>query len=266
LLQRTDSDEFDPNAPWAIEPFRNRRDKYEAIAEPMARLAGVAGRWGDDKELGIVLDVLRSLQRDADKYNAGLTNYLSMRLYPAVLVFTAYGLGLTRSQRWRTLHRLFSADFDLQYREPKRAIEVLFPHCWHGGGSDLWNQLEANNLKTPLSDHLYSLFTEWGASFAPLTPNFQSLFERFEILGALAYLEAKPKEEIERTLNGEEFLWMPLGRSLWNERNAETILTEIQKEPMKSELVKAGFANGDGAALSLHVVNYKRVSGRFRWF
>jgi hypothetical protein len=113
---------------------------------------------------------------------------------------------------------------------------------------------------------LYSLFTEWGVSFAPLTPNFQSLFERFEILGALAYLEAKPKEEIERTLNGEEFLWMPLGRSLWNERNAETILTEIQKEPMKSELVKAGFANGDGTVLSLHVVNYKRVSGRFRWF
>jgi hypothetical protein len=143
----------------------------------------------------------------------------------------------------------------------------LFPHCWQGGQRDLWNQLETKNLKTPLSDHLYSLFTEWGASFAPLTPNFQSLFERFEILGALAYLEAKSKEEIESTLkNGEDFLWMPLGRSLWNERNADTILTEIQKEPMTSELVKAGFANGDGAILSLHVANYRRVAGRFRWF
>jgi hypothetical protein len=266
LLQRTDSDEFSPNAPWAIETLRNRRDKYEAITEPMARLAGVAGRWGDDNELGIILDVVRSLQRDAGRLSAGLNHYINIRLYPAVLVFTAYGLGLTRSERWRALHQLFSVDIDLQYREPKRAIEVLFPHCWDGGGKDIWNQIEKQNLKTPLSDHLHSLFTEWGASFAALTPDFQLLFERFEILGALAYLEANTREEIEKTLrDSQDFLWMPVGRSLWHERNTETILTETQKEPMKSELAKAGFASGNGDMLNLYGANFKRMSGRLRW-
>jgi hypothetical protein len=267
LLQRLDSDEFSPNAPWSIDTLRSRRDRYEAMTESIARMAGVVGRWGDGNELAYMLDILRGLHRHAQKQNAGLTHYIHMRLYPAVLVFVAYGLGLARAERWQALHQLFSANIDIEYRaESVRALEVFFPHCWSGGERDIWNQFEKQNLRTPFSDHLHRLFAEWASSFATLTPDFELLFERFEMLGALAYLDSSTKENIQQTLvNRQEFLWTPLGRSLWHERNRVRILAEILKEPVKSQLVGAGFAGGNGELLNLYVESYNRMCSRVRW-
>jgi hypothetical protein len=92
-LTRTDSEDFSPSVAWDLEIFRSRLSKYESIAQPLATMAGILGRWGDDSELPIVIDIVRSLFRSSEKISAGLTHYLNIRSYPAVLVFTAYGLG-----------------------------------------------------------------------------------------------------------------------------------------------------------------------------
>lgn len=261
-----DSDEFEANAPWAIETLRNRRDRYEAITEPVAQMIGVLGRWGDGSELSIVTDVLTNLHHDARKQASGLNHYLNIRLYPAVLVFAAYGLGLTRAERWQTLHQLFSLHISNEYRNPQRAIEVLFPHSWEGGARDIWNQFEPERkLKTPFSDYLVRLFADWGRSFTALTPDFELLFERFEILGAFAYLESSTKDALLNAAAAREFSWMPMGRSLWHERNAEKALADILKSPMKDELTKAGFANGDGDSLILYAQNFRSMAARLRW-
>ena len=60
-------------------------------------MAGILGRWGDGNELPIVLDILRAIRSQADKIGSGLTIWLHIRSYPAVLVFTAYALGLVRT-------------------------------------------------------------------------------------------------------------------------------------------------------------------------
>jgi hypothetical protein len=66
---------------------------------PLARMASVLGRWGDGSELSTVVDMVRVLCSRTDTMAGGKTNYLNIRSYPAVLIFTAYGLGLTRSSR-----------------------------------------------------------------------------------------------------------------------------------------------------------------------
>lgn len=77
--------------------FRSRVQRYEAATEALARMAGVLGRWGDDSELPLVLDMIRTLHAHAEKVSGGLAVWLSLRSYPAVLIFTAYGLGLARA-------------------------------------------------------------------------------------------------------------------------------------------------------------------------
>jgi SIR2-like domain len=120
LMSHLDSDEFAPDRPWDQNVFRKRVLNYESVTEPLARMIGVLGRWADDSEFSIVLDIVRSLCRNAEKRTAGLNLYAYIRSYPAALIFTAYGLGLTRAARWTALHRFFSASVDRDYTEPKR--------------------------------------------------------------------------------------------------------------------------------------------------
>lgn len=122
--------------------FRAYVLKYEAATEALACMAGVLGRWGDDGELPLVLDIVRNLYVQAEKIGSGPTVFLGLRSYPAVLVFTAYGLGLTRAGRWNALHRLFDAAIDQQHREPVRAVEGLFLWAWKGTENDAWKQIE----------------------------------------------------------------------------------------------------------------------------
>jgi hypothetical protein len=58
LIGYLDSTEFAPDRPWDQNVFRKRVRNYESVTEALARMAGVLGRWGDDSELPVVLDLL----------------------------------------------------------------------------------------------------------------------------------------------------------------------------------------------------------------
>lgn len=269
LIAQLESREFSIPHAWDQGEFRARVRKFEAATEALASMCGVLGRWGDGCELPLVLDIIQSLYAQAEKVGNGLTVYLNIRSYPAVLILTAYGLGLTRSGRWSVLHDLFDSIVDRQNREPKRAVETLLLWAWKGTENDVWKQMEGlEQHKTPLSDHLYTLFSEWGKRFAGLTPDFELMFERFEVLGSLAHFEANDKADVQRQLAAEArngWVWMPMGRASWHASNGEKLVAEIQAEPMKAALTQAGFAKGDVELIDLFVGNFKRRAGRMRW-
>jgi NAD-dependent SIR2 family protein deacetylase len=263
LLKELDSPDFDLAKPFSQKDFHRRVRKYESITEPLARMVGVLGRWGDDSELPLVLDIINSLYRHSEKIGDGMTPYLNIRSYPAVLVFTAYGLALTRSERWPALHRLFAATISRQHKKPRKVVEELFLWTWPGlEERSWWNQIDGlgKHGKTPLSDHLLGIFAEWGKSFVGLLPDFELMFERFEMLGSLAHLEQNKPTDIVAKLSNDppDFVWMPLGRAGWHSQNREKLLAEFRSEPVKTALTKAGFAQRNPAFVDLFVENFTR--------
>lgn len=269
LMAQLDTAEFALPGKWDQSVFRTLVRKTEAATEGLASMVGVLGRWGDDTELPLVLDVVRSLYAQAEKVGGGLTVFLNLRSYPAVLVFTAYGLGLTRAARWTALHSLFASVIHREHREPVRAIEALFLWAWKGTENDAWKQIEGlDRHKTPLSDHLLAIFSEWGKRFIGLAPDFELIFERFELLGSLAHLERNDKAFVQQELAGDphdNWAWMPVGRVGWHEASAARLVLEIQAEPTRNALIQAGFAKGDPEFIDLFVQNFRRVTGRMRW-
>jgi hypothetical protein len=263
VLAQLDAADFAPPAQWDQTAFRAHARKYEAVTEALASMAGVLGRWGDDNEFSLVVDTIRSLHAQAEKIGSGLTLFLSIRSYPAVLVFTAYGLGLARAGRWSALHRLFDAVINWQHREPVRAVESLFLWSWKGTDHDAWKQIEGLECRTtPLSDHLLTLFSEWGKRFVGPTPDFELMFERFEMLGSLAHLERNNKADVQQALAGnpqQGWARMPVGRAGWHNTIAEKLVVELQAEPMKGTLIEAGFGKGDPEFIDLFVQNFRRM-------
>jgi hypothetical protein len=264
LLKGLDAADFDPNGAWSEEDFHCRIRKYESLSEPLGRMVGVLGRWGDGSELALVLDVINSLYRHSEKIADGLTPYLNIRSYPAVLVFTAYGLGVTRSERWSALHLLFAAAISRQYKEPRKIVEVLFLCAWPGlEQKTWWDHIDGpRTQRTPLSDHLLRIFEEWGKSFVELSPDYELMFERFELLGSLAQLEQKKPTEIQAELTKGDYVWISAGRPAWHSQNRKKLLAEIRSEPMKAALTKAGFARRDPAFVGLFISNFEQMVAR----
>lgn len=269
VIAQLDSPKFAIPPQWDEGVFRTRVRQYEAATEALASMAGVLGRWGDDSKLPLVLDVIFGLYAHANTPVSGHQVFCNIRSYPAVLVFTAYGLGLTRGEKWGALHVLFDSAIRQKHRDSIRIINALFINSWVGGEKDIWQQIEGlERHKTPLSDHLFALFLEWGKAFFGLMTDFELTFGRFEILGALAYLEINGKETVQQShtdnlYNG--WTWMPLGRVGWNTSNSTSILSDIQSEPMKSRLIRDGFANRDAEFIDIFIENFRRMAKRMQW-
>jgi hypothetical protein len=269
LIALLDASELQAAGSWDEEGFRARVRRYETATEPLARMVGVLGRWGDNSELPILLDLLRSVRAHADKIGNGLTVWLNLRSYPAVLISTAYGLGLTRAERWPALHTFLSAELTRQYHGPQRIVEMFFLSSWQGCDNDNWQRIEGlERHKTALSDHLLEVFTPWAKSFVGISHEFELLFERFEILASLAFLDSAETADIEAALTNQasrNWSWMPVGRSGWHDSVRDRLLKEIQSERMAKDLLGAGFARGREEHLRLSVTNFLRIAGRMGW-
>lgn len=266
LMMQLGDSQFEPRGQWSQDEFRSRVRQYETAAEPLARIAGVLGRWGDDSELSTVLGVLKGLYAQADKVGSGLRAWIGLRSYPAVLVFTAYGIGLSRSQRWKTLHDLMNASWPQEYREPKRTVSVLFLGAWKGEENQLWRQLEGlDNRKTALSDHLLDVMTAWRDSFAGVSADFELDFERFETLAALAHLEEESEANLEQAfVNAPRGLFarMLVGRVGWHTTSWSILMQELQSNATITALLDAGFAHNSRRFLELFVESFKRYADK----
>lgn len=269
LFEKLDSSEFTLPDKWDPLIFRERVSKYESVTEGLASMAGVLGRWGNDAELSLVQDVVCGLYAHAEKVGSGLTTFVNLRSYPAVLVFTGYALGLLRAGRWSTLHQAFDTIVHREYREPVRAVEAVFLSAWKGSGTDIWRHIEGfDRRKTPLNDHLLAIFSEWSRNFIGLVSDFELLFGRLELLGSLAHVEHESKNDMQEALKGQpynSFVWMPVGRIGWNSSIKDRLVNEIQAEPIRNSLLQSGFAKSDSEFFDLSMQNFQRVASRMSW-
>ena len=178
---------------------------------------------------------------------------------------------LGRAERWDALHRLLSEPIEIvDGVGPSCIVDNLFLWSWPGGENDQWQNIEGlEQHKTALSQHLCDLFGGWAPSFVGIVPNFEQLYETWEILGSLVHGECNDLKDYQAAFSeknqGRSFLFMPVGRSGWNTGARERILERIRREPAKQRLLEAGFGKGQPAILDAIVASFQRVANRIRW-
>ena len=268
-IAKLDSVDLPTGPPLSTQEFQRRVQFYETVTEPLARMATVLGRWGSGSELSGVVDVIRALHHHAESLQSGMVVWLGLRSYPAVLLFYAYGLGLVRAQRWKDLHLFFESTLPRAERDAKRMVDSLFLWAWKGADQNVWNSLYVEKRKTPLSDHLLDVMASWKQSFIGVEPNFELLFERFETLASLAFLEADNEADLENLLQPSQpqsVARMPVGRVGWHGASFRSLVADFESEAMAQLLIAAGFAKGSRRFLELFIINLKRVYARMAWY
>ena len=270
LVNKIDRTGFSTSENVSPEEFQKRVLAYESFTEPVAKVAGVLGRWGEGDDFHVVSDIMRSLCTQRDELGSNFLVWLNLRYYPAVLVFSAYGLGLTKAQRWNVLHEFLNSTTagptDLQQN---RLIERLFLSTWwEARNNQAWQWMpNIAEHKTPLSEHLYRLFAEWGMPFVGSSHGFDYTHGTWEILCSLAYLESISADELEQAWADDRrgFVWQPVGRSIFDHKTQAPILNEVQGDKLKSQLLEAGFSNGDDNLFQNSIKNYRLFANRLLW-
>ena len=122
-------------------------------------------------------------------------------------------------------------------------MEELFLNSWEGSGNDLWRDIEGlDRRKTAFIHHLCDLLIRWGESFLEVVPNFEKLYEMWEVLGSIVYCEHYTLEDIQVAISNGKYVRMPVGRNRWNRRNR--VIEHIQDEDLKKGLLQAEFSKG----------------------
>ena len=245
--------------------FQNQIYRYKVAVEPLARLAGVLGRWGNKKQFSRIIDVLNAIYGLGLHYNNGFTRTDYLKMYPAILILTAYGLGLTSARRWPKLHKLFTEI--ITYRninESPRIVDKLFMIGWENNKSKIWCKIDDTEQRpTQLSDHLSEVLRGWGHDFGGISPDFDVLFGRFELLGSLAYLEQFELAKLQASATNPHAhlrVSMPVGRVGRDKVRASRLIAELNAKATRAALLNAGFAKGDGEFLDLSIENFRRIS------
>jgi hypothetical protein len=201
----------------------------------------------------------------------GLVVLLALRTYPGVLLFYAYGIGLLKARRYRDLYRLFSTEITTSDRKKTHLVSHLLLGAWEGMEDDPWKFLPGlEKRKTALSDHLHEIFQQWTVDYVFVQAEFTSLFEEFELLGALAYTtlsadKAALQEAQKGDYFGRNFVWTPIGRAMWDNQNRGAIIATWQSVEKANALVDAGFARNDPGYLTEAIENLNRLVARLRW-
>lgn len=253
-----------PTAGLDAEGIRCRTAFYESAVEPLARMAGSLGRWGDGHEMAGIVNAILELVRQADEVRGGGTSLPSLRAYPAVLLLVAYGVGLTHAGRWDILVRLLRHPVARLDGTLERVVDKLFLWNWEGADKRIWHQLPGLEERyTPLSDHLCGVMDGWRASFAAVVADFEDLFDTWEILGSLAYCERMTMDE----LQGENVsTWIPVGRNGWRSQSRQRVLARILGGDTLGELIDAGFGGGSAEKLVAAVRKYNDAAQRMGWW
>ncbi|MCY3790417.1 MAG: SIR2 family protein [Gemmatimonadetes bacterium] len=227
----------------------------QSTAEPLGRMLGVLGRWGDGTEHDSAVNGLLAVWLQAAESTPAIA-YL--RHYPAVLLLWAYGIGLTIANRWRDLHNLLSHPVNTGQGAPQRLVSIVSDWLLEGYRNELWKRLpDHQNSRTPDSDHRYRVLDGWRDSFADVFPDFEDLHDMWEILLALIYCEPAPGE---RVRDG----WTPVGRNVWRHQSRVRILGRFADGDLHNELVAAGLAGGSGDRLAANLKTYADFMERMR--
>lgn len=197
LIAALAGEEFDLGAAPSNEAVIGRLDRYAALTADMAHAMALGARWSGDSARPIWPAVIERVVSAVDRGH-GQTLWADLSLYPGVLLLHAFGVGAIAGGRYDNL-RAVLLEPRLHFRnEWHSAVDLLYPAAVLDG-----RQARSAGLSmtfTPVSDRVAADLRPVVADVVPNDAAFGRLFDRFEYLLGLVYIDVAKIE------------WGPTGR------------------------------------------------------
>ncbi len=210
LLRALDSDHF-PLGLTSLPPseFAEMMQQYEDTSRRLVRCMALLGRWCSNDNRAVLQSCMARLA-DNIGLQSGSTVLLGLRWYPALLAMYAGGIGALAGSEYLNLRSLLTARVgDGRTGERfKPLVVAAVDGLLAAHRQDVFKMLPGHEKNyVPLSEHLLTVLQPVLEDTFSLGNSYVRLFDQFETLFALVYLDLDPSRNEEH--------WGPPGRFIY---------------------------------------------------
>jgi Caspase domain len=270
LRRATDAlslDNFPTFAMISNEEVRKRLPQYEDIVSNLQTIVILLSRWGTVDQLPL-LEKLFARLSEIDKGTSGYETWFDLGWYPIVLLMYVSGMTAISAGKYGTLRTAFMTPVradDLRHMGGSEQPLILPAITAITRISEQFKRLPGHERQyVPRSEYLYKLLQPSLEDALFLGRTYESTFDRFEILLALAFADLREPKR-----GGD--VWGPPGRFAWKhargrgEDPLEQLVNEAQRQGRTWEPLKAGLFGGDPNRFVELASGYKQLISKFGW-
>lgn len=262
LLAATGQDGFTPGAPFSDHELLTRLARYEACTRDLAIIEACIAYWATPSHRQILR---KALARSVDRLEAlsGLSLWLNLRWYPLVLQVYSAGIAAVEARRYDTLADLFLAEIR-SAEEVRPCFRVVADAVLEFARADVFKRVPGHERHyTPMSEYLFKRLQPQLDDALFVGMSYESAFDEFECLLALASAHARQREE--------ESAWGPIGRFGWKHgrhRKAplESVVEQAKTEGVRWAPLQAGLFDGDLDGFLHAAGEYKKMIDKLHWY
>lgn len=243
VLSKTAQDYFSTQGAVDKDTFVERLHRYEETVQELIPQEMLLGRWGDAHHAEAFRMPLKKLSERISPAS-GSTYLIESRWYPIFLLMYAGGIGAIAGNAYGNLFSFLHTPVPNPFGNKNGnvlLVAVTKPM------TDIYDTFkwfpEHERNYTPRSEYLFRFFQPFADDTLFLGAEYESIFDRFELLYALEYANMDHPEG----MTENESVWGPIGRFGWKGRFDKTPLQSLFDEATKEgndwAPLRAGFFN-----------------------
>lgn len=229
VLEILRKDDFDAGPEFSNEELVRRVNAYAEAVADLGQAMALVGFWAPPSVARVAVEAIVEIAASRERMS-GRTAWLDLYLYPATLLFYAYGLSALAGESYDNLATLFGREVRDDRDERRAAVEEL-----NNAGAlrhEVAQRLPGMERHySPASDWLYEASQPMVSGLFSSSPQFERLFDRFEVLIGLACILAAREGLTYRA---------PMGRFTWRGRHGggeeAAILDDLLRHPAAQAL------------------------------
>ena len=265
VLSLTAEDQFPVQGSWSDKEFIERLNKYEKAISDLCGIQALLSYWGTkaNRET-LALPVKQICCRL--KPVSGVTIWIGLRWYPALLLLYFGGIAAVAAGKYDNLRTLFQANIPNPERsyEGMSAIRRISDALEDIG--DVFKKIPGHERHyTPRSEYLFKLLQPTMDSLFFMGIEYESHFDRFEVLLALEHAEQYSREQYGRP-------WGPIGRFGWKSRRGagsnplNQVIDEAEAQGDSWPPTVARLFNGSTKRFKEIASEYSQQISRLPWY
>jgi|CZKY01.1.fsa_nt_gi hypothetical protein len=200
-----------------------RLRKYEGALSRLIAVTILLGRWGSVEHQPLIERIVARLA-DGTEIRSGKTAWLGLRWYPIMLILYSGGIAALSANNYATLLTLFATRLrgSNTGEQSRPAVVSTVDEILEVDRLSLFKILPGfEKYYVPRSEYLFKTLQPELEDLLFLGNGYEGLFDRFEILYALTYLDLRDEKT---------YVWAPPGRFGWKGRYSLGPFGEMVKE------------------------------------
>ncbi len=241
------------------EEFIERLHRYEELLKDLQQIVILLAKWGNEGQL-VLLEKIFTRLADADKGSSGLTMWLHLTWYPLYVLMYSAGITALAAKNYGVLKIIFQTQTQ-DAISGKRMPLAVWTTVQIADLHDAFKLLPGHERHyVPRSEYLFKLLQPPLEDALFLGRSYESLFDNFEILLGLVYMDLTDRE------------WGPIGRFGWkherghSESPFDQLVEAAKKEGENWPLLRAGLFQGSADRFLKDAETFKAQLDKLSWF